>query len=152
MSGERGTMTITVVLSGGPSDYDSATIGGIDPDRTGYFWLEYGADTAWYQIDAMTDPVDTTSGPAHAARYVGDHRPNGPSAGKTRSYYQLSSTANAEQAIQRLAAEPGIHVSRPVGYAQRKTIRVDFPADQVPNAILRDIDPLTRHAPEPPQD
>ncbi|MGH3480609.1 MAG: hypothetical protein ACRDQD_27725 [Nocardioidaceae bacterium] len=94
-------MRITVVLSGGPGDYDGATIGGIDPDATGYFWLEYGSEAAWYRIDSTTYPVDGTSGQAHAARYVGDHRPDGPSAGQTRAYDQLSDTAKAEQAARR---------------------------------------------------
>jgi len=30
------------------------------------------------------------------------------------------------------------------------TVRVDHPDDQVPNAILRDIDPLARQVPGPP--
>ena len=145
-------MTFNVVLSGGPDDYDGATIGGdIDPDATGYFWLEYGPDAAWYQIDSTPNPVDTTSSQAHTARYVGDHRPDRPTAGKTRAYYQLSSSANAQRAAHRLAAEPGIHVSRPVGYAQRMTIRVDHPEGQNPDAILRNIDPLARQVPGPPQ-
>jgi hypothetical protein len=144
-------MSISVVLSGGPDDYHGATIDNIVPDTTGYFWLEYGPKVAWYRID-VTTAVDATSGLAHAARYVGDHRPDGPPAGKTRVYYQLSSTAKAEQAARRLAAEPGTHVSRPVGYAHRMIIRVDHPDDQVPHAILRDIDPLTRQVPGPPPD
>jgi hypothetical protein len=149
-SGRRGIMSVTVVLSGGPGDYDGATIADIEPDDTGYFWLEAGPEAAWYQVDAARDLIDSTSGSAHLARYVGDHRPGEPPAGKARAYYQLSSRAKAQQAARRLAAEPDIHVSRPGGFAQRTTVRVDFPEDQVPNAILREIDPLTRQIPGPP--
>jgi hypothetical protein len=144
-------MTMRVVLSGGPAEYDGATIANVDPDVTGHFWL--GSDPeVWYQTDGAIDPAHTTDGPAHSARYVGDHKPDGPPAGTTRAYYKVLGIRTVEQVIQRLAAEPGFHVSRLPGFTNRKTIRVDSPDGQVPNAILRAIDPRTRQVPDPATD
>jgi hypothetical protein len=137
-----------VVLAGGPAKYDGTTLDSVGPDMTGYFWLG-GYPEAWYRIDASTDPVATTDGPAYPARYVGDHKPDDPPAGTVRAYYQVIGVGLVEEAIRRLAAEPGFHVSRLPGFANRKTIRVDLPDGQVPNAILRAVDPRTRQVRDP---
>lgn len=136
-----------VVLSGGPAEYDGVTIANVDPDVTGYFWLGSFPE-AWYQTDGRTDPAGT-DGAAHPACYVGDHKPDGPPAGTTRAYYEVIGIRMIEESIRRLAAEPGFHVSRLPGFTDRKTIRVDSPDGQVPNAILRTVDPRTRQVPDP---
>jgi hypothetical protein len=141
-------MTMRVALAGGPAGYDGATIANVDPDITGHFWLGSFPE-AWYRIDGSTGPADTLDGRVRSARYVGDHKPDGPPDGTTRAYYEVVGVRMVEEAIRRLAAEPGFHVSRLPGFDNRKTIRVDSPDGRVPNAILRTIDPRTRQVPAP---
>lgn len=81
-------MTMRVVLSGGPAAFDGVTIANVDPDTTGHFWLG-SCPEAWYRIDVSTDPADTDAA-ARPARYVGDHKPDGPPDGTTRAYTRSS--------------------------------------------------------------
>lgn len=59
-------------------------------------------------------------------------------------YYRMSSLLMAESVLRRIAAEPGVYPSRPLGYAHRKVVRVDYAEGLDPDAMIREIDPMAR--------
>ena len=65
-------------------------------------------------------------------------------------YYRMSSLLKAEEVLRRLEAEIGLFPSRPLGYAHRKVVRVDFAeGGACPDGLVGDVDPMARRVPRP---
>ena len=62
----------------------------------------------------------------------------------------MSGTRTIEDAIRRLGREAHLSPARVLGYANQHILRVDHAPGQLPDAIIRDIDPEARRLPEPP--
>lgn len=98
---------------------------------TGYFWLG-GYPEAWYLIDASTDPVATTDGAGLSSPLRRRPQTDEAPAGSERAYYQVIGVNLVEEAIRRLAAEPGFYVSRLPGFANRITSASTHPMARHP--------------------
>ena len=59
-------------------------------------------------------------------------------------YYRMSSLTMAQAVLQRLAADPRFHPSRPLGYAHLKIVRVDSADDANADALVREVDMMAR--------
>jgi hypothetical protein len=64
-------------------------------------------------------------------------------------YYRMSSLRMAEAVVRRLATENGFVLSRPLGYAHRRLVRIDFARGRCPDELVREIDAIARPVPEP---
>jgi hypothetical protein len=64
-------------------------------------------------------------------------------------YYHMNSLLAAEAVLRRLESEPGFYLSRPLGYAHRKVVRVDYPDGLDPEPLVREADPGARIVPKP---
>jgi hypothetical protein len=64
-------------------------------------------------------------------------------------YYHMNSLLAAEAVLRRLESEPGFYPSRPLGYAYRKVVRVDYSDDLDPDLVVREADPAARLVPKP---
>lgn len=67
-------------------------------------------------------------------------------------YYRMSSLLTAEAVVRRLETEVGYLPSRPLGYALRKVVRVDYPEGSRPDALVADVDPMARRCPSRPSE
>ncbi|HYJ67915.1 MAG TPA: hypothetical protein VEX15_09660 [Nocardioidaceae bacterium] len=61
----------------------------------------------------------------------------------------MNSRLAADAVQQRLESEPGFNPSRPLGYAHRKVVRVDYADGLDPDAFVREADPSARPVPRP---
>jgi hypothetical protein len=62
----------------------------------------------------------------------------------------MSSLRTLESAVRWLVTEPQMTASRLLGYAHRHVLRIDYPDDREPSLTLREIDPMVRVLPGPP--
>jgi hypothetical protein len=59
-------------------------------------------------------------------------------------YYRMTSLLKAEAVLKRLASEAGIFPSRPLGYAHRYIVRVDYADGLRPDELVREVDLAAR--------
>lgn len=64
-------------------------------------------------------------------------------------YYRMNSLLAAEAVMRRLESEPGLYPTRPLGYALRKVVRIDYADGIDPEPFVREIDPGARLVPKP---
>ena len=64
-------------------------------------------------------------------------------------YYRMNSLVATDEVLRRLESEPGCYPSRPLGYAHRKVVRVDYADGLNPDRLVRQIDPGARVVSKP---
>jgi hypothetical protein len=62
----------------------------------------------------------------------------------------MSSLQRLDSAVLWLVTDPQMTAARLLGYAHRHVLRIDYPDDRDPRLSLREIDPMVRVLPGPP--